>query len=186
MLSLVSKLMMNDTEAVKLAVLGREEGFRAIFANHASFLLTHALRILKNQQSAEDAVQETFASAFKAIATFKGDSQLRTWLYRILYNNALKIARSANEKVLPAGFDLVLSTASGSENRIDVAAALELLPERDRAVLLMVYWDELPLREVSRILEVSENNAKIVLFRARSRFAQIWNKTQEKEVSYEL
>ncbi len=168
--------MMNDAEALKLAIRGREEGFRAIFANHGAFLFTHALRILKDQHSAEDAVQETFAAAFKSIASFRGEARLRTWLYQILYNNALRLAG----KKLPAASIIEDAATAKSEIREidlknDVEAVLNLLNERDRAILIMTYWDEIPLREAAQLLEVSENNAKIILFRARSRFASLWS-----------
>ncbi len=168
--------MMNDAEALKLAIRGREEGFRAIFANHGAFLFTHALRILKDHHSAEDAVQETFAAAFRSISNFRGESRLRTWLYQILYHNALRLAG----KKLPApGLveDAVAaeSEAKGIDLKNDVEATLNRLSERDRAILIMTYWDEMPLREAAQLLEINENNAKIILFRARNRFASLWS-----------
>ncbi|PKL43553.1 MAG: RNA polymerase sigma factor SigM [Candidatus Riflebacteria bacterium HGW-Riflebacteria-2] len=173
--------MMNDAEAIKLALLGREEGFRAIFANHGDFLFTHALRFLRNRELAEDAVQETLTAAFRSLATFRGDARLRTWLYRILRNNCLRLIgkNPVAQPILvePAGNN----AATTVEQRLDVAEILDRLAERDRSILLLTYWDELPLKEASDILEISENNAKIVLFRARKRFAELWQRHGRKE-----
>lgn len=173
--------MMNDTEAIKSALNGREEGFRAIFANHGDFLFTHALRYLKNRELAEDAVQETFSAAFRSLASFRGDARLRTWLYRILRNNCLRLL-SKN----PAPRQILFEPASDGPTdnvdcRLDVATILDNMPERDRSILLLIYWDELPLKEAADILEISENNAKIVLFRARKRFAELWQRSGRKE-----
>ncbi len=173
--------MMNDSEAIKLALQGREDGFRAIFANHGDFLFTHALRFLKSRELAEDAVQETLTAAFRSLAAFRGDARLRTWLYRILRNNCLRLI-SKN----PAGQQILVEPANKStindvEKRLDVAEILDRIPERDRTVLLLSYWDELPLKEAAEILEISENNAKIVLFRARKRFAELWQSLGRKE-----
>ena len=178
---MVSNKMMNDAEAIKLALLGREDGFRGIFANHGDFLFTHALRYLKSRELAEDAVQETLTAAFRSLATFRGDARLRTWLYRILRNNCLRLL-SKN----PAARQLIVEpSGKGSENeveqRLDVAEILNRMPERDRSILLLTYWDELPLKEAAGILEISENNAKIVLFRARKRFAELWQSHGRKE-----
>ena len=173
--------MMNDAEAIKLALLGREDGFRGIFANHGDFLFTHALRYLKSRELAEDAVQETLTAAFRSLATFRGDARLRTWLYRILRNNCLRLL-SKN----PAARQLIVEpSGKGSENeveqRLDVAEILNRMPERDRSILLLTYWDELPLKEAAGILDISENNAKIVLFRARKRFAELWQSHGRRE-----
>jgi len=187
MLICISNFMMNDTEALKTALEGREDGFKAIFANHAAFLFTHALRILKNDQTAEDAVQETFLSAFKALASFKGESQLRTWLYRILYNNALKSIRSnAQAGETESSFENIRASATDPTRRLEVSQILDQLPPRDRTVLILVYWDDLPLKEAALILGTSENNAKIILFRARKRFSEIWHNSQGKEISNEM
>jgi len=173
--------MMNDVEAIKSALHGREEGFRAIFANHGDFLFTHALRYLKNQQLAEDAVQETLTAAFRSLASFRGDARLRSWLYKILRNSCLRLI---TKNPVPLQI-LIEPTSSGpAENielRLDVAEMLDRLPERDRSILLLTYWDELPLKEVAELLEISENNAKIVLFRARKRFAELWQRHGRKE-----
>lgn len=181
MLSLVSKKMMNDSEAVKLALQGREDGFRGIFANHGDFLFTHALRFLKSRELAEDAVQETMTAAFRSLAAFRGDARLRTWLYSILRNNCLRLIgkNPAAQQIL------VEPSGNGSENkveqRLDVAEILDRMPERDRSILLLTYWDELSLKEAAGILDISENNAKIVLFRARKRFAELWQSHGRKE-----
>lgn len=181
MLFYVSKLMMNDAEAVKSAINGREEGYRAIFANHSAFLFTHALRILRNRQGAEDAVQETFSAAFRSIAAFRGEARLRTWLYQILYRSSLRIASretaSPSTETAAAG----KSHADRVDLKLDVDSVLAQLNERDRAVLIMTYWDEMPLKEAAEILEVSENNAKIILFRARRKFARLWGQNGGKE-----
>ncbi len=168
--------MMNDAEAIKLALHGREEGFRAIFANHSAFLFTHALRILKDRLHAEDAVQETFSAAFRALGSFRGEARLRTWLYQILYRNAIRLA-GRNQRTLP----LVAEPPDKAgdfpdlEQKSDVESILDQLGERDRAILIMTYWDEMPLSEAAEVLEVCENNAKIILFRARKRFAGLWS-----------
>jgi RNA polymerase sigma factor (sigma-70 family) len=171
---------MDDSRAIELALAGQEAGFRAIFENHASFLMTHAVRILRDTPAAEDAVQETFASGFKSLKSFKGDSRLRTWFYRILYNHSLKQIRRENPAV-PAGLKTFQdSSAVKSEQTLDVAGALDKLPEKDRSVLIMAYWDELPVSEIAKILGVTEGNAKVMLFRARKRFSTVWMHSSEK------
>lgn len=172
---------MNDAQAIKLALEGRKEGFNAIFANHASCLYTHALRITKNQQTAEDAVQETFTAAWRFLPSFKGESKLRTWLYRILFNNSLKLIKKEKQPDA-SSFELVeQSSTNQSLLKIDVARSLDKLPEADRTVLMLAYWDELPIAEIAQILSKSETNVKVMLFRARQKFAKIWDSKKGSE-----
>lgn len=170
---------MNDAEAIKLALAGQQIGYKAIYANHADFLYTHAFRILKNQESAEDAVQETFTAAWKALRDFKGNSMLRTWLYRILYNNALKLIKQNSKKLITDVDPFTKSSQAKIDRKIAVEEILDRLPERDRSLLIMTYWDELPIATCAKILDMSPGNAKICLFRARKKFAQLYNPLEE-------
>ena len=175
---------MNDQEAIKLALNGREEGYRAIFANHSACLFTHALRFLKNRETAEDAVQETFNDAFRFLQSFKGQSSLRTWLYKILYRKAIKLSKSNDTSLLtePGQMD---NSFKRVENSLDATGALAKLNQRERSLLIMAYWDELKLEEIAEILEISPGNAKVSLFRARQKFARIWQ-DQKGEIANEM
>lgn len=172
--------MMNDQEAINLATKGREDGFKAIFDNHSSYMFTHALKFLRNKEAAEDVVQETFNDAFRFIQGFKGTSSLRTWLYKILFRKVLK----AVEKKQPASIEFEAGKEDSSfrnvELKIHTAGVLEQLPEKDRCILMFAYWDELSLEEIADILEISLTNAKVMLFRARKRFGQQWLETSQK------
>ncbi|MDD3000237.1 MAG: RNA polymerase sigma factor [Candidatus Riflebacteria bacterium] len=173
---------MNDEEAIKLAKQGRQEGFKNLFTNHADFLFSNAFRILGNRTMAEDTIQDTFSAAFKAIASFKGNSKFRTWLYKIMYRNSLRIIKQ-NKEISPN--ELIKNNEAETNiinTKLDVEKVLNLLNERERTILLLVYHDDLPLKDVAEVLEINENNAKIVLYRARKHFSEIWTRFNEKEV----
>ena len=176
--------MMNDHEAIKLAQAGKQDGFKAIFENHSTYLYTLALRILQNKEQAEDAVQEAFSSAFKHISGFKGTSKLRTWLYTILSRAAFKNLKSSPPD-LPYDPELSGKKSSGydnSEKAHDVRKVLDRLSERDRAILIMAYWDELKVKEIADVLQTNPNHIKILLYRARKKFSEIWQKKNKKGV----
>jgi RNA polymerase sigma-70 factor (ECF subfamily) len=171
---------MNDLEAVKLAQEKREDGYKAIFENHSSFLFTHALRFLKNPEAAEDSVQEALHDAFRFINGFKGNSSLRTWLYKILYRKMLRqISKNKTEPMIiePGVTD---STYHNVELKLDTTEILDQLPERDRSLLMLAYWDELKIEEIADILQISLSNAKISLFRARKKFGERWQQNRRK------
>ncbi len=174
---------MNDAEAIKLAIQGREEGFRAIFSNHSDFLFTHALRFLRCQHRAEDAVQETFSAAFRSISSFKGQAKLRTWLYKILFNSLIKIGKSERDLLIDTEPPAAKAVSEDKTiNRLMVKDVLQQLDEKDQNILLLAYWDELPVKEIAEILELSITNTKVSLFRARKRFSRIWPEKTAKEL----
>ncbi|MFZ5949569.1 MAG: RNA polymerase sigma factor [Candidatus Rifleibacteriota bacterium] len=177
---------MNDSEAIALALNGREDGFKAIFANHSACLFTHALKFTGRRETAEDLVQETFSDAFRFLAGFRGQARLRTWLYKILFRKAIK-----KREATPAEFRFDSGkTEKGfaqSELKLDTSRILDLMAEKDRSILMLAYWDELKIEEIAEILEISPVNAKVSLFRARQKFARFWQQNcRQGDNSYEL
>jgi RNA polymerase sigma-70 factor (ECF subfamily) len=178
-----------DAERALLSDLraGRSEAFETLVRAHAPRLLSVARRYFRAEEDARDAVQETFVSAFRSIARFKGNSSLSTWLHRITVNAALMKIRSGArrpessiEDLLPQ-FDQDGHHASTiqewpesaeeivfrDETRAQVREAIEKLPETFRTVLLLRDIEDLDTDEVARILNVTPNAVKIRLHRAR-------------------
>lgn len=144
-----------------------------------------ALRLMNDQQEAEDVLQETFISAFRALDRFEGRSRLSTWLYRIAYNAALMRLRrrrvpvvSLDEprelddgELMPRQLvdwtslpdDLLLS----QEFRGTLTAALASLPETLRSVFVLRDIEGLSTAETAEVLGLTETNAKVRLHRAR-------------------
>ncbi|MFZ2956236.1 MAG: sigma-70 family RNA polymerase sigma factor [Candidatus Ozemobacteraceae bacterium] len=168
--------MMTDEKAVELAQAGRPEGFSAIYERYSGPLFTVALRVLRRRETAEDALQEAFIAAFGSIRSFRGESRLKTWLYSILFRAALKQRKRENTHplLLEDPPDSPAKPGPCIEDRLMVQAVLDTLDERDRAVLLMSYWDDLSCAEIADVLEIKPNHVKILLYRARERFGQRW------------
>lgn len=167
---------MDDREAIDLCRQRRPEGYRALFDRHAPFLLTLGMRMLGDRALAEDAVQETFAAAFAGLDGFRGEARVKTWLYTIFYRTALRMRalrrrETAVAELPPVG---IASHAGTVETRLSVKEVLDRLPERDREVLVMAYWDDLTCQEIAEVMGLTPNHVKVLLFRARARFAQAW------------
>jgi RNA polymerase sigma-70 factor, ECF subfamily len=150
-------------------------------------LLAVARRLLGNEHDAQDALQEAFLSAFKALAQFTGTAKLSTWLHRIVVNAALMKLRSRRRKpeapiddLLPH-FDAQGEWASRvtnweassemllqrQETRALVRRCVDRLPETYRTVLLLRDIEELDTEEAASILGITPNAVKIRLHRAR-------------------
>ena len=155
---------------------------------HISWMRNLARRFFPDQASADDVVQDAFASAFKAIGRYEGRSSLRTWLHRITVNAALmkirKIKRldeCAINELMPEydseGFRVEAPWSQiatpeeilhHNEMRDIVIDAIARLPDNYRIVLQMRDIEELDTAEVARQLELSESNVKVRLHRARA------------------
>ena len=181
-----SQAMMTDQEAIQLARQNRQEGYRAIYDAYGTYLFTLAVRMLRDPHLAEDAVQEAFTSAFRNIVSFEGKSRLKTWLYTILYRAVLKIIKArageTPDDLEPVG--AVDAELADTHARLAVKEVLNRLPERDRALLIMAYWDDLSCREIAGVLSVTENHVKVLLYRARKKFGDMWpREPQEREAN---
>lgn len=166
---------------------GEDEAFTQLVRQYSGRLLATARRLLGNEHDAQDALQEAFLSAFKAIGQFSGTAKLSTWLHRIVVNAALMKLRSRRrkpeesiEELLPH-FDAqgewssrVVSWEAPSdvllqrqETRALVRRCIDRLPETYRTTLLFRDIEELDTEEAADILGITPNAVKIRLHRAR-------------------
>jgi RNA polymerase sigma-70 factor (ECF subfamily) len=155
---------------------------------HSAWMLPVAQRILQDKGHAEDAVQTGFAKIFANIDSFEDRSSLKTWMHRIIVNEALTSLRRIKGRKEDS-IDELLPEFDGAACRIDadvsqlvtpenllqraqthatVSAAIRLLPEKYRAVLCLRDIEELSTSEVSAALGISETNVKVRLHRARA------------------
>jgi len=166
---------------------GDEAAFEQVVQLYGGRMLATARRFLNNEHDAQDAVQEAFTSAFRALDRFNGDSLLSTWLHRIVVNAALVQLRSKRrrgeqplEKLLPCfdqdgewiddpvtWTDATESILERRDSREMVRRCIERLPEKYRSVLLLRDIEELDTDEAALSLAVSANTVKVRLHRAR-------------------
>ena len=129
---------------------------------------------LKDMSLAEDAAQETFIKAWRSIATFRGECSERTWLMRIAVNtcrDALRTAwfRRLDRRVTPE--ELPMSTPEPEMPAL--AEAILKLPCRDREVLLLRYYEQLPPAEIAQMLRQPLNTIRSRIARAKKRLKQL-------------
>ena len=155
---------------------------------HTDWMLAVAYRILLDQAHAEDAVQNAFAIIFAKFHTFEGRSALRTWMHRIVTNEALMVLRKIRRQnehsiddLLPVfdtggcrieSFTTEIATPeallSRRQTHHHIRSAIMSLPEQFRIVLCLRDIEGLSTKEVSDALGLSEANVKVRLHRARS------------------
>jgi len=181
-----------SVDAEDLALLaelrgGNERAYARLVELHGPALLATARRLLGSEAEAEDAVQETFLSAFRNLARFEGKARLSTWLHRIAVNASLMRLRSRRrrpessiEELLPRfeedghpseppqrWRELVGAELEREETAGIVRAAIDRLPEGYRVALVLRDLEGLDTAETARALDISENAVKIRLHRGR-------------------
>jgi RNA polymerase sigma-70 factor, ECF subfamily len=192
-------MAMNEAEAIVAAVrAGNQSTFGELFEAHRRELQVHCYRMLGSLEDSEDVVQETFLRAWRGRRTFEGRSSLRAWLYRIATNACLdalerrpRVATAPEDVQLPAGVpwlqpypDRLLDGIPAAEDdpeaevvakeTIELAfiAAIQLLPPRQRAVLIsrdVLGWTA---AESARMLRTSVASVNSALQRARATMKQ--------------
>jgi RNA polymerase sigma-70 factor, ECF subfamily len=174
-----------DAELAERAAGGDDRAFEAIMRRHNRLLFRTARSILRNDAESEDALQEAYLHAWRALASFRADSKFSTWLVRIVINEALGRLRRRSATVIPleAAMDdsdaLPEDSTAGDEaqqpDRIAMRgeirrlmeARIDTLPEAFRTVFMLRAVEELSVEEVANALGLPEATVRTRFFRAR-------------------
>ncbi len=147
----------------------KEVAFTAIIKKYQEKLYWHIRRMVVEHEDANDVLQNMFIKVWKGLENFREDSQLYTWLYRIATNESLtfleqqKRRSSVSIDEEDSGLSNKVKASEGFDaNRLEwkLQLAIQKLPEKQRIVFNLRYYDELPYEEMSRILETSEGALK--------------------------
>jgi len=172
----------SDTELIARILAGDTSAMETLMRLHNRTLYRTARAILRDEAEAEDAVQEAYLRAYRALATFRGESKLSTWLVRITANEALmrrrRNARAAPVEPIEGDADLAehseIGGSSGpegeaqrSEMRRLLEARIDALPEAYRAVFVLRALEELTVEETAHALEIPDATVRTRYFRAR-------------------
>ena len=180
---------MNEKELILRAKSGDFDAFTTLVAKHQSKIYHLALKMTANQQDAEDVVQETLLKAIDKIDQFRGEAAFGTWLYTIALNQTRAILSKEKsrdlkpvEEYLPSDHSSNNSTDAGrklfewkdphklleqTELRGQINKALAELPAQYREAFLLRYFEELPIKEVAKLIGESVAATKSRVMRAR-------------------
>ncbi len=168
-----------EAEIIRRVLRGQTEAYAVLIERHRDRAMTLALRMLKNREDAEEALQDAFVKAFRGLRSFKADSKFATWLYRILYNGcATRLRRSGSYGKEIPDYDLVEKEAVRTEARPDrryefkelqeiVAQGMEEIPAIYGGILTLYFVQEMSYEEIAEVTGISLNTVKTRLFRAR-------------------
>ncbi|PWG79154.1 RNA polymerase sigma factor [Pararcticibacter amylolyticus] len=147
----------------------RSEAFNLLLRKYQQKIYWHIRRLVIDHDDADDIAQDVFIKVWKSLGNFRNNSQLYTWLYRIATNECLTfLNKKKHQNNIPldeVAYDLADSLAEGSyfngdRAQMKLQQALLTLPEKQRLVFNMKYFDDLKYEEISEILGTSVGGLK--------------------------
>ena len=147
----------------------KERAFTAIIKKYQEKLYWHIRRMVIDHDDANDVLQNMFIKVWKGLDNFREDSQLYTWLYRIATNESLTFIEQSKKRSSVSLSDVetglanrIVADKGCDANRLEwkLQLAIQQLPEKQRVVFNLRYYDEMPYEEMSRVLETSEGALK--------------------------
>lgn len=170
-----------DEEIINRVINGDSEAFRELIDRYKKSSFTIALGIVRNEEVAEEVVQDAFLNAYRGLPSFERKAKFSTWLYRIVYNQALKAIRKNKVQVVPMEdinweyfskekVDNAMSGLLDEEQRFYIQKALNGLSQDQRTVINLFYLEENSLNEIKQITGMGLSNIKSLLHRGRKRF----------------
>ncbi|MFC1492754.1 RNA polymerase sigma factor [candidate division KSB1 bacterium] len=158
--------------------------FRELVDKHKRSIYYLALKLTGDHHSAEDISQEVFIKLYKSLDKIKGESKLSTWLYRVTVNTWISSTRKRSVSMLSykdntslmnmeKEYDnsgIQLSSHNPNMESIDlkdhIENALNKITDKERAVFVLRHYEDLPLKEIAKVLKIAEGTVKSLLFRA--------------------
>jgi len=163
---------------IQRAQKGDADAFATLVNEHQRYVYNLALRVVKDENEALDLTQETFVRAWTALPNFKGQSQFRTWLYRIVtnlcYNRLPNLRRSLNdlgddvmEDIPQPHFDTPARAFETSETKQHLQDAIQSLESNYQLLITLRYQNELSYEEIAATLNLPLGTVKTGIFRAK-------------------
>jgi RNA polymerase sigma factor (sigma-70 family) len=147
----------------------KERAYTAIIKKYQEKLYWHIRRMVVDHEDANDVLQNMLIKVWNALDNFREDSQLYTWLYRIATNESLTFIEQRKKRTSVSFGDVeeglsnkIIADKDFDANKLEwkLQLAIQQLPEKQKAVFNLRYYDEMPYEEMSRVLETSEGALK--------------------------
>ncbi len=182
----------SDIDIIGRVLQGEREAYSMIVERYQSYLYRTAFAFLGSREEAEDALQEIFIKAYRYLNTFKLGMNFKTWLYTIAINHLRRLHKK-NSRIIQfqtAESEFLESLPDEKESsdpaikllknqtETDVVNAVNTLKKGLKEVVILYYFDEMSIEEISEILGLGKENIKSKLFRARKILRKIFEKNE--------
>jgi RNA polymerase sigma factor (sigma-70 family) len=175
-------MILEETILIEKIVAGDKEAFKELYDNFSSKVYNTILGILQNTEDSEDVTQEVFVQIFRSIKSFKQESSLSTWIYRISINKAFEFIRSKKRKKRFAIVKSIFSSdeveepvdfmhpgimTENKERSIILFKAIDRLSEKQKTAFMLSKIENLSHKEICDIMKLSLSSVESLIFRAK-------------------
>jgi len=168
---------LDDDAVVQLVLAGDTDQFAILVRRYQVLVRTYCGQILGDRERGWDESQEVFLKAFNRLSSFRGDSQFSTWLMKIARNHCIDCSRKSWFRKLLSLEDAPEPSSSGPEKALEAKnlrrVVFKSLPEDQKTALLLREVEGFSYKEISDLLEISEDAVKARLKRARARAREL-------------
>ncbi|WP_300381990.1 sigma-70 family RNA polymerase sigma factor [Clostridium sp.] len=173
--SKVDKKEVSEKELIKMSIKGDYEAFGEVIKINKEYLYKMAFIYVKDEDKSLDILQESTYKAFKSIKTLKEPKHFKTWITRIVINIAIRILEKESKLVYLEDDNPLLKENSklDMEEKLDLYNAIDMLKEEYRVVIIMKYFNDMKVDDISELLNIPENTVKTQLSRARKNLKDI-------------
>lgn len=178
-LRLIDKMGNDETHIIHRILKGETSLYEYFLDKYSQQVFILIIRIVENQEDAEELTQDTFLKAFEHLSSFKAESSFSTWIYRIAYNTAISATRKRKQELIVMDSAMSMNISDQqiddalndeSEERVGkLNKAIKKLDAEERALISLFYNEEKTIGEIALILGLTESNAKVKLHRIRKK-----------------
>ena len=174
----------DDQVLIKKALAGNEDAYSLLLNRYKDAIYRMIVKIVRNQEEAQDLVQETFMKAFGSLSSYKCQYRFTTWLYKIAANSCIDFLRK--RRLISVSLDQPLETKEGEvtielpdwtynpeadlssrQKSVSIDAAIDSLPKKYREVIIFRHKQDKSYEEIAQILGIPVGTVKARIFRAR-------------------
>ncbi len=174
---------LSDEEIIRNILNGKKDQFEILYSRYNRKVLDKCYSILKDRNIAIEVEQEIFSKVYEKLSGYKGMSSFSSWLYAITYNHCIEYLRHRKKlnypewnrnNELPEIVDEVYETDIASIRYERLLKIMEMIHPEEKALLIMKYQDNIPLKLIMSTFRISESAAKMRIKRAKARVMYLY------------
>lgn len=166
---------LNEIKLIKESIKGNKESFGILIKNNKEYLYKMAFLYVKDEQDALEVIHETVYRAFLNIEKLKKAKFFNTWITRILINVSIDfLKKKGKNEMLDESTPIIKEKCEiSTEEKLDLYNAIDLLNDNYKTVIIMMYFNDMKIKDISKVMETPENTVKTYLRRAKQALGEI-------------
>lgn len=166
---------LNKIKLIKESMKGNKESFGILIKNNKEYLYKMAFLYVKDEQDALEVIHETIYRAFLNIEKLKKAKFFNTWITRILINVSIDfLKKKGKNEMLDESTPIIKEKCEiSTEEKLDLYNAIDLLNDNYKTVIIMMYFNDMKIKDISKVMEIPENTVKTYLRRAKQALGEV-------------